>query len=48
MNDNFKKITEIRKAFGLKVEVADRQINVEELIASLLEKKKHSPNTSNY
>ena len=29
--DNFKKITEIRKAFGLKVEVADRQINVEEL-----------------
>ena len=29
--DNFRKITEIRKAFGLKVEVADRQINVEEL-----------------
>lgn len=29
--DNLKKITEIRKAFGLKVEVADRQINVEEL-----------------
>lgn len=29
--DNFKKITEIRKAFGLKVEVADRKINVEEL-----------------
>lgn len=29
--DNFKKITEIRKAFGLKVEIADRQINVEEM-----------------
>ena len=29
--DNLKKTTEIRKAFGLKVEVADRQLNVEEL-----------------
>ena len=29
--DNLKKITEIRKAFGLKVEIADRQINVEEM-----------------
>ena len=29
--DNFRKITEIRKAFGLKVEIADRQINVEEM-----------------
>ena len=29
--DNLRKIAEIRKAFGLKVEVAGRQINVEEI-----------------
>lgn len=29
--DNLEKITEIRKAFGLKVEAAGRQINVEEI-----------------